>query len=157
MVIAKARGQGRRGATAVETALVLIPLMMFLFGMFEYGRLLMDWNLLNNAAWEGCRFALADNQDPTISTDVQTVVMNYLAGRSSNFTGLTISVSGVCMSGANAGTTYTGNNVNNLGPGDVITVTVSGSYKFMNIIPLVSMSSAFPLSSSATMICEGGV
>lgn len=147
----------RRGATAVETALVLLPLLMFLFGIFEYGRLLMDWNLLNNAAREGCRFALANNQDPTISTDVSTIVTNYMAGRSTSFSGFTVSVSGVSMSGPNAGTAYSGNAVNILAPGDQITVTVTGNYQFMNIIPTISASTAFPMSSSVTLMCEGGV
>ena len=43
---------------------------MFIFGVFEYGRLLMDWNVLNNAAREGCRYALVNNTSTTISTDV---------------------------------------------------------------------------------------
>ena len=55
----KRQARRRPGATAVETALVLIPLTMFVFGVFEYGRLLMTWDLLNNSAREGCRYALA--------------------------------------------------------------------------------------------------
>ena len=61
MVIRKIRGESTRGAAAVETAMVMIRMLMFVFGIFEYGRLLMDWNLLNNAAREGCRYALANN------------------------------------------------------------------------------------------------
>jgi Flp pilus assembly protein TadG len=157
MIIGKYCENRRRGATAVETALVLIPLLMFLFGIFEYGRLLMDWNLLNNAAREGGRYALANNQDPAISTDVSTIVTNYMAGRSTSFSGFTVSVSGVSMSGPNAGTAYTGNGVNNLAPGDQITVTVTGNYQFMNIIPTVSAPNAFLMTSSVTLMCEGGV
>ena len=41
---------------------------MFVLGVFEYSRLLMDWNLLNNAAREGCRYALANNTSTTINT-----------------------------------------------------------------------------------------
>ena len=85
MVIRKLRGGRRRGAVAVETALVMIRMMMFVFGIFEYGRLLMDWNLLNNAAREGCRYALVNNTSSTISTDVQTIVTNFMAGRDREF------------------------------------------------------------------------
>ena len=46
-------------------------MLMLIFGVFEYGRLFMDWNLLNNAAREGCRYALANNTSTTISTDVR--------------------------------------------------------------------------------------
>jgi Flp pilus assembly protein TadG len=151
MIIQKVRGKRRRGATAVETALVILPLLVLLFGIFEYGRLLMDWNLLNNAAREGCRYALVNNTSSTINTDVTNIVTNYMAGRNSNFTGFTVT-----LSGTHNGTNYTGNGVNILAPGDMITVQVSGNYQFMNIIPLVSMPSLFSLSSSVTMFCEGG-
>ena len=52
--------------------MVIISMTSFVFGVFEYARLFMDWNLLNNAAREGCRYALANNTSTTISTDVQT-------------------------------------------------------------------------------------
>ncbi len=148
MVIGKVRGNRRRGATAVETAMVLIPLLMFLFGIFEYGRLLMDWNLLNNAAREGCRYALANNTNVAITSNVQSVVASYMAGRDAGFSTFTVTVSGTHLG--------TSTPVNNLAPGDMITVSVTGSYRFMNIIPLVSMPSLFSLNSSVTMICEGG-
>ena len=67
---------------------------MLVFGVFEYSRLLMDWNLLNNAAREGCRYALANNTSTTISTDVQTIVTNYMAGQTTNFSNFTVTVSG---------------------------------------------------------------
>jgi len=148
MIIGKVRRHRRRGATAVETAMVLLPLLTLLFGIFEYGRLLMDWNLLNNAAREGCRYALANNTNTAINTNVQGIVTNYMAGRDTSFTSFTVTVSGT-----HAGVSTP---VNNLAPGDMITVKVSGNYQFMNIIPLVSMPSLFSLNSSVTMICEGG-
>ena len=74
MVINKLRQHRRSGAAAVETALVMLPMIMFLTGVFEYGRLLMVWNVVNNAAREGCRYALANNTTATITTDVQNIV-----------------------------------------------------------------------------------
>lgn len=158
MLTGHSRTSRRRGATAVEMAMVLLPLLMMLFGIFEYGRLLMDWNLLDNAAREGCRYALANNQDSNITTDVQTIVMNYMAGRNTSFSGstLTVTVSGTHTSNGQS-TSYTGSGVNNLAPGDMITVTVTGNYQLLKIIPLVSLPSSFSLTSSVTMICEGGV
>lgn len=149
MIIAKAYGKRRRAATAVETALVMIPLLMFLFGIYEYGRLLMDWNLLNNSAREGCRYALANNTNSAVTANVQSIVTNFMAGRDASFSGFTTTVSGTHLGVATP--------VNNLMPGDMITVTVLGNYQFMNIIPMISMSNAFPLTCSVTMICEGGV
>lgn len=141
----------RQAATAVETAFILIPLIMFFMGIFEYGLLLMDWNLLINAADEGCRFALANNTDPSLTTDVQNIVITNMAGRNTYFSNFTVTVSGT-----HQGVSYQGSQLSQLSAGDPITVTVSGKYPFLNIIPLVSSPSSLALSSSSTMICEGG-
>jgi Flp pilus assembly protein TadG len=137
----------RRGATAVETALVMVPVIMLLMGVFEYGRLLMDRNVLNNAAREGCRFALVNNTSSTINSDVQGVVTAFLGQEIASFSGLSVAVSGTHLGASTS--------VNSLVPGDYITVTVSGTYKFMNVIPLVPMP-ALTMSSAVTMVCEGG-
>ena len=140
----------RRAGTTVETALVMGPMLMFIFGTFEYGRLLMVWNVVNNAAREGCRYALANNTSSTISSDVTTQVTNRMAGLNNT----ALSSFSVTVSGVHNGTTYTGNNVNNLVAGDLITVTVSGNYKWMNVIPFVTLPS-LTIKSGPTMVCEG--
>jgi Flp pilus assembly protein TadG len=145
----------RPGAAAVETALVMIPLLMFIFGVFEFGRMLMVWNVLNNAARVGCRFALANNTDATLATDVTTQVTNQMSGLNTTaFSSFSVTVSGT-HTASGVTTTYTGNGCNNLVAGDLITVTVTGKYKFMNIIPLVTMPSNFSMSSAPTLVCEG--
>ena len=144
MMIGKHRDRKRSGAAALETALVMIPMVMLLFGVFEYGRLLMDWNLLNNAAREGCRYALVNNTASTINADVKTVVLGKMTGRDASFT--------VTMSGTHQGVSTP---INNLVPGDMITVSVSGQYKFMNIIPFITMP-ALTIKSAVVMVCEGG-
>ena len=108
----------------------------------------MDWNLLNNAAREGCRYAIANNTSSTISTDVQTLVTTYMAGQTTSFSNFTVTISGTHQGVATA--------VNNLTAGDLITV-VSGTYKFMNIIPIVKMPASFTMTSAVTMGCEGGL
>ena len=147
MIIEKQRGHRRSGAAVVETAFILIPLMMFIFGVFEYSRLFMDWNLLNNAAREGCRYALVNNTSATISTDVSTVVNKFMAGETKNFTSFTVTVSGMHSGSATT--------VNNLAAGDLITVTVTGNYNFLNVIPFLPKFAALPITSSVTMVCEG--
>jgi Flp pilus assembly protein TadG len=137
----------RRAATIPETTFILIPLLACLLAIFEYGRFLMDGTLLDNAAREGCRYALVNNTSTTISTDVQNQVRGYMAGRDASFTTFTISVSGTHNGAATA--------VNNLTPGDLITVTVSGTYPFLNIIPFYRAPSTLNMSSSVTMVCEG--
>jgi Flp pilus assembly protein TadG len=148
MAIRKQHDDRRGGATLVETALVMLPLFVLLFGIFEYSRLLMDWNLLNNAAREGCRYALVNNTATTISSDVQGVVTSRMAGEDSHFTGFTVTVSGTHLGASTP--------VNNLGPGDLITVTLTGNYKFMNIIPMVPIPTTLSITSAVTMVCEGG-
>jgi Flp pilus assembly protein TadG len=146
MVIRQLRGE-RRGATVVETAFVVIPLLMFIFAIFEYGWLLMNWNLLNNAAREGCRYALVNNTSSTINTDVQTVVNNYMAGEGANFNSFTVTVSGTHLGVSTP--------VNNLTAGDMISVTVTGQYRCMNVIPFYKMPTTITITSSVTMVCEG--
>ena len=149
MVIRKHRSRERRGAVAAEAAIVLIPVVSLIFGVFEYSRLLMDWNLLNNAAREGCRYAVVNNTDPTISTDVQTTVTNFMSGQSNAFNNFTVTVTGTHQGVATA--------INNLTAGDMVTVSVSGTYKFLNIIPLVKMPTSFTITSAVIMGCEGGL
>lgn len=141
----RAKG-GRTGATAVETALVLTPLLMCTLGVFEYGRFLMHLNMLNNAVREGCRYAIVNNTSASITTTTKTVITNYLGNESRNFASLS-----VALSGTHNGTSTA---VNSLAAGDYLTVTVSCQYSFMNIIPFVSMKS-LTLTRSVTMSCEG--
>jgi Flp pilus assembly protein TadG len=148
MVMGKLREMGRRGTVAVETALVMLVVAMLLFAIFEYGRLLMDWNVLNNAAREGCRYALVNNTDSAIDSKVEAVVKAAMGGQDKSFNNFTVTVSGTHLGVSTL--------VNNLVPGDQITVTVSGNYKFLNIVPFAPMPSSFTISSSVTMVCEGG-
>ena len=149
MTLTKKRAfRHRDGAVVVETAMIMVLFTSFLFGVFEYGRLMMDWSVLNNAAREGCRYALVNNTSTTITASVQGIVSSCMAGENANFTNFTVTVAGTHLGTATP--------VNNLGPGDPITVTVSGTYKFLNIIPLARMPTSFTMSSAVTMLCEGG-
>jgi Flp pilus assembly protein TadG len=147
MIIRTFRGRGRRGATAVETAMVLIPLTLFTFGIFEYGRFLMCYNMLNNAAREGCRYALVNNTSSTIDADVTALVRRFMGGQDVNLLPFTVTVSGTHQGVSTP--------VNNLVAGDVITVTVSGTYKFMKVIPGLPMPTSCSISSAVSMVCEG--
>ena len=147
MVIRRLHAGRRRGAVLVETSVIIGLVLMLIFGVFEYARLLMDWNLLNNAAREGCRYALANNTRPTISTDVNNKVTNYMAGETKDFSNWSVNVSGTHLGVSTP--------VNNLVAGDPITVTVSGTYQFMNIIQFIKMPTSFIITSGVTMLCEG--
>jgi len=148
MVIRRLRGGRRWGAVLVETSVIIGLVAMLVFGVFEYARFLMDWNLLNNAAREGCRYALANNTSTTITTSVTSIVNAYMAGETKDFSNWTVTVTGTHQGVSTP--------VNNLVPGDPITVTVSGTYKFMNIVPFIQMPSSLVITSGVTMLCEGG-
>ena len=68
----------RSGAYMVEFALVATIFFLFVFGILEYGRLLMMMEMLQNAAREGARFAVVHTNDMT-TTDVQNQVDTRLA------------------------------------------------------------------------------
>ena len=91
---------------------------------------------------------LANNVSSTINSDVQGIVTSMMAGRGSSFNNFTVTVSGTHQGTATA--------VNNLTAGDLVTVKVSGAYKFLNIVPVVRMPTSFSITSAVVMVCEGG-
>ena len=149
MVIRKLRVGRRRGHVMVETAIILIPVTSLIFGVFEFSRLLDGLELAQQRRPEGCRYAIANNTSSTISTDVQTLVTTFMAGQTSSFSNFTVTVSGTHQGVSTA--------VNSLSAGDLVTVAVSGTYKFMNIIPIEKMPTSFVMKSSVIMGCEGGL
>jgi len=82
--------EGRRrraGAAAVEAALVLPMVLLVLFGILEYGRLLALRQICNNAAKEGARFAVVRVVDAeTTDLEVKSEVHRLLAGFEDQFT-----------------------------------------------------------------------
>ena len=158
------RSPRRRSAAAViETAFVMIPTLIFFFGVFEYGRWLMDRQVVNNAAREGCRWALANNTSGT-NTAVQATVLSkvnsYMSGRQPDFlegsSGSLTSTSVTCT-GTQSSTGNTVTDVTTLQAGDFIAVKLSLTFKFLNIVPLVPLPTTVPMNTTCTMLVEGGV
>src|SRR5947209_17897848 len=104
-MIYHARNRKQRSATTlVETAIVISVCLLFLFGIVEYGRFLMIQHLINNAAREGARKAVASTNTatPTTTADIQNTVTTALAGQ--YLSNVTISVyKADPTSGANTG------------------------------------------------------
>lgn len=110
----------RRGATAVEFA-VVIPVFLFLiFGIAEIGRAYMVTHLLNNAARNGCRTGILSSK---ANTDITSAVDSALSGKVSGYT-TTVKVNGTV---ANASTAASG---------DELTVTVSVSASKVTWLPV---------------------
>lgn len=78
----------RRGAAAVEFALVAPLFILLVFGMIEFGRMVMVQQVITNASREGARQAVLDGSS---TTDVNTTVNKYLT--SAGIRGTTITLS----------------------------------------------------------------
>ena len=70
----------RRGVTLVETAFVLNIFLLLMFGLFEYGRYIMQGQLLINAAREGARYATV-NANTATTSQIQNYAKSYLVGQ----------------------------------------------------------------------------
>jgi Flp pilus assembly protein TadG len=115
----------------LEFAVVVPVLIVLVFGMIEFSRLMMVEQILDNAAREGCRRAVMDTAS---TSDVNTVVTNYL--NNSGISGETISVS-PDPSTASVGT--------------AITVTVSIPYTSVSWLPNPMFLGGATLSTSVVM------
>jgi Flp pilus assembly protein TadG len=135
----------RRGGTIVEAALVLNLVLVLMLGLFDFGRLVLAYQLLNNAAREGARLAVVNTNSMTTS-QIQTAVTNYLAGQ--QLSNLTINVFQANPStGANIGT-WT-----NAQLGNSIAVTITANY--VPTVPTFSMiPKTLPLQAVSIMTCE---
>jgi len=65
----------RRGTVAVEVAVIALPLLLLIFWILEFGRLVMVEQVLTNAAREGARRAVLEHMT---ASQVRTQVLQYL-------------------------------------------------------------------------------
>lgn len=79
----------RRGATAVEFALVGSTFFLMVLGIFEMGRVMMVKHLLTNAARHGCRLGTVQGYT---NTAIQTAVTNKLTAQGINNATVTVTV-----------------------------------------------------------------
>ena len=79
--------KNQRGASAVEFAVVLFPLVLLVFGIIDFGFLLYDKAMLTNASREGARAGIVapSGTPPTrlSDTDIRDIVKNYLSSGNS--------------------------------------------------------------------------
>jgi Flp pilus assembly protein TadG len=128
MIASTPRRAGRGGTTLVETAVVLSVAIFLLFSVYEYGRYVMMQQLMENAAREGARFAIAHTGDMT-TADVQAQVTTYMCGLDGQLSGYTVSVTGVALRTGpvyTAGTTFS--DWTQASPTDGVVVTITGGY-----------------------------
>ena len=73
--------RGERGNTAVEFAIVLPALLLFLMLIMETGRLFNAWLVITNETREAARYAIAGTRDGDSNTQFQNEVFDYEQGR----------------------------------------------------------------------------
>jgi Flp pilus assembly protein TadG len=125
----------RRGAAIVEFAVVVPVLVLLVFGMLEFSRVMMVEQVLTNAAREGARKAVLPG---ATTSDVTTVVNNYLTN--SGITGANSPTVSPAPDSANAG--------------DPITVTVSVPFNNVSWLPVPMFLGGQTLSATVVMCKE---
>ena len=92
----------QRGASAVEFAIVLPLLVVFVFGIIEFGLIFYNKAMVTNASREAARTGIVFREPRVTVAEIQTVVANYCNGMLVTFGGSanpTITVpSGECVS-----------------------------------------------------------
>ena len=143
----------RRASVTVEAALVLPIVIMFLFGILEYGRYLMMLQVVTNAAREGAHYALAHTQPVTIggvtygnaTTDVTKAVSNAMAGQ--QLTGQSVQVYASDSLGNNLGAWTS------VQSGQCICVRITGNYPVI-LWKMLYMPSSIPVVAQSVMRSE---
>jgi Flp pilus assembly protein TadG len=145
----------RRGVTLVETAMVISMALLFLFGVFEYGRFIMVLQVVENATREGARMGIAHTNDK-VTSDIVARITDKLGGVDYQLSNLTISVGGEILRpvlpGDVAGAALT--DWTQASTTDGIVILVTADYK--PILPtFLGMNSVISLRAQSIMYSEG--
>ena len=108
--------RSRRGAAAVEFAVVAPVFFLLIFGMIEFGRMVMVQQVITNGSREGARIAVLDGSS---TGEVTSAVDTYLENAS--------------VAGANI--TVNPDPPNSAGYGEPVTVTVSIPFGQVSWLP----------------------
>jgi Flp pilus assembly protein TadG len=122
----------RRGVAVVEFAVVAPLFFLLVFGMIEFGRMVMVQQVITNASREGARIGVLDG---ATTADVTTAVNNYLTSASVH--GATVTVAPNPPSSA--------------GYGAPVTITVSVNFNQVSWLPSPMFLGGQNLSAVAVM------
>ena len=124
--------RNRRGAAAVEFAVVAPLFFLLVFGMIEFGRMVMVQQIITNGSREGARIAVLDG---ATGGEVVTAVENYLT--SASVDGAEVAVSPNPPSSA--------------GYGEPVTVVVSIPFDQVSWLPSPMFLGGNPMSATTVM------
>jgi Flp pilus assembly protein TadG len=116
----------------VEFAVVAPLFFLLVFGMIEFGRMVMVQQVITNASREGARLAVLDG---TTTSDVTSAVQNYLTGGAVE--GATVTVTPAPPSSA--------------GYGEPVTVTVNVPFNQVSWLPTPMFLSGKEMSATTVM------
>src|SRR5262245_21383314 len=130
------RRTARRGAVTVETAVIIMFVLLIFFGIFEYGRFLMVFNLTEYAAREGARAAAvsitANRTQADLDAETQLVKdapRAAMGGTASQLEGFNVEVVRLNpATGADAGAWYAARYA------EPVAVRITGTYR-----PMISL------------------
>jgi Flp pilus assembly protein TadG len=117
----------RRGAAAVEFAFVAPVFFILIFGMIEFGRMVMVQQILTNASREGARKAVLDG---STATDVNNTVIALMADAK-----IAVDATYITINPANPGSANFG---------DPVTVTVKVPFSEVSWLPAPMLLSFLP-------------
>jgi Flp pilus assembly protein TadG len=149
---ARKRIDRRPAATLVETAMVISIFLMVLFGIFEYGRFVMTRQLMENAAREGARWAIANTYNGT-TAQLRDVVDARLGVARNQLVGYTKATAISAYAADINGNAIAGKAWNDAAFGENVVVEVVGQYA--PVLPnLLRLNTSFTVRSKAIMMSE---
>ena len=154
----------RRGATVVESALVLGIFFVMLFGVFEYCRFLMVLHVTNNAARDACRYATVNvgcdpDQVDAKKADILQYAKDRMGGVDRNLVGYGCSVypctaEGFAMTPPQAIPKPNNPPWNQASFTERIAVTIQGNYEPVTPF-LLLLPASIPINITSVMGSEG--
>lgn len=141
-------GHHERGQSMVEFAMVSTVFLMMLFGIIEMGRALYDFHLVSNAARLGSRYAMVRGSDCVktlagCSAATAAQIQTYVRSVSPGIPAGSLSVATSWATGTEClGSPFQGAGC---------TVTVTATYSFATVAPILGIGT-IPMSSSSTMV-----
>ena len=130
--ICRSHRKERRGATVVEFAIIAPVFFLLVFGMIEFGRMVMVQQVITNASREGARVGVLDG---ATTTEIENTVNSYLASGS--------------ISGADV--EVDPNPPSNAGYGEPVTVTVAVGFDEVSWLPTPMFLGTTELTASTVM------
>jgi hypothetical protein len=125
------------GAALVEAALIMIPFLLLLFGVIEFGLLLYDQQVINNAAREGARAGIVVSTPRLSDTDIKAEVIKYAEKNLVTFGEDNLTIADIVITKITGPTNLVETSPGKWEPGtwgkfgDILIVSASYTYKFL--------------------------